>query len=235
MKTPATRILPIFFLLLLAVPAFGAEKKLKAPPVGQSLRVAFIIANGANVADHAGPWEVFQDVELPDGKGGGYPGFQLYTVSNDAAQPIRATGGLLIVPHYTFENAPEPDIVVIGAQGAATPALKAWLLRQATRVDVVLGVCTGVTKLADVGLLDGKVAATHHAYVDSFNARFPKVKFVKGKRYVQSDETIITAGGITSGIDGALHVVARYFGEELAGEVAAYMEYQGNGWKTGDS
>jgi transcriptional regulator GlxA family with amidase domain len=206
---------------------WAAEKKL-TPPAGEPLRVAFVISNGANVIDHAGPWEVFQDTGRPDGRG---PAFRLYTVS-DETNPIRATAGLLIVPHYTFENAPEPHIVVIGAQGGNSPAMKSWLTRQAGRADVVLSVCTGAVKLAALGLLDGKTAATHHDFVDSFNQRFPQVKFVAGKRFVQVDDTIITAGGLTSGIDAALHVVARYFGSDTAARVAAYMEYESDGWRS---
>ena len=98
-------------------------------------------------------------------------------------------------------------------------------------MQVLQSVCTGASKLAAAGLLDGKEATTHHDYVDAFAARFPKVKFVKSKRFVQSDSVILTAGGITSGIDGALHVVERYFGRAIAQQTADYMEYEGAGWK----
>lgn len=235
MRTPtrtSLRSLACGLLALVAAVGCAAQKKLTRPAAGERLRVAFVISDGANVIDHAGPWEVFQDVVAPDGRGGGYPAFELFTVSDDTSKPIRATAGLLIVPHYTFANAPEPHVVVIGAQGGSSPAMQAWLRRQADRVDVLLSVCTGAAKLAGLGLLDGKVAATHHDFVDGFNRRFPRAKFVGGKRFVQSDATIITAGGLTSGIDAALHVVARYFGADLAGQVAAYMEYDSSGWKS---
>lgn len=77
--------------------------------------------------------------------------------------------------------------------------------------------------LVGAGLALGTVAA--------FAEEFPKVKFVKSKRFVQSDSVILTAGGITSGIDGALHVVERYFGRAIAQQTADYMEYEGTGWK----
>ena len=79
--------------------------------------------------------------------------------------------------------------------------------QQAARVDVLMSVCTGAAKLAAAELLDGKEAATHHDYVESLGRRFPSVRFVGGRRFVQSDPKIITAGGLTSGIDAALHVV----------------------------
>jgi transcriptional regulator GlxA family with amidase domain len=57
------------------------------------------------------------------------------------------------------------------------------------------------------------------------------VKLVKSARYVQASPTIFTAGGLTSGIDAALHLVDLYFGRETAQRTATYMEYESNGWK----
>ncbi|MGH9651169.1 MAG: DJ-1/PfpI family protein, partial [Terriglobales bacterium] len=156
--------------------------------------------------------------------------FELYTVSN-STKPIHTSAGMTVVPDFAFKDAPPPDIVVVGAQIGA-PELLVWLREQASRVQVLMSVCTGASKLAGAGLLDGKQATTHHDFVHTLSARFPKVKFVKSKRFVQSDPIIITAGGLTSGIDGALHVVERYFGREVAQQTATYMEYESSGWKT---
>jgi transcriptional regulator GlxA family with amidase domain len=211
--------------LLLAGPVVNAAPGKLSPPTFGSIRVAVVLTDGATMIDFAGPWEVFQDAQ-PSGFGG----FELYTVS-DSTQPIRTSAGMTVVPAYSFENAPAPHVVVVGAQGGNSPAMLAWLRRQATRVDVLMSVCTGVSKLAAAGLLDGKQAATHHDFVDSLGRRFPKVKFVRSQRFVQSDAVILTAGGLTSGIDAALHVVERYYGREAAERTAAYMEYEGTGWK----
>lgn len=212
------------------LPLLGTTHILEAAPLrppgdGRRLRVAFVIAPGANVIDHAGPWEVFQDVVV-----GGRAAFELYTVSDDT-RPLRATGGLQLVPDHTYESAPEPDVVVIGAQGGRSAARTAWLQRQARRADVVLSVCTGVSHLAQAGLLDGKTAATHHQFVETLNRRYPQVTFVAGRRYVESDARIVTAGGLTSGIDAALRIVERYFGRGVAQRTADYLEYAGDGWK----
>lgn len=215
----------LLVLLALGAGLAPAAAKLKRAPHGERLRVAFVIAEGANVIDHAGPWEVFQDVVV-DGR----PAFQLYTVS-DNTQPLRATGGLQLVPDYTYDNAPEPHVVVIGAQGGSSPARPAWLQKQAQRADMILSVCTGASFLAAAGMLDGKTAATHHAFVERFNRRYPSVTFVAGRRFVQADKRIITAGGLTSGIDAALHVVELYFGREVAQRTADYLEYESHGWK----
>jgi transcriptional regulator GlxA family with amidase domain len=80
------------------------------------------------------------------------------------------------------------------------------------------------------GVLKGKPATTHHDYFEMFQQQFPDVALQKGKRYVQSDSVIYTAGGLSSGIDLALHVVDLYFGRAVAANTARYMEYEGTGW-----
>jgi transcriptional regulator GlxA family with amidase domain len=203
-----------------------------APPKG-SIPVAFVISDGATMIDFAGPWEVFQDVHVDD-RGASMEDrmpFRLYTVS-DSRAPIRTSGGMQVTPDYTFDDAPPPAVVVVGAQGRSSKQMLEWLRRVATRSQVVMSVCTGAYKLALAGLLDGKKAATHHDFWDDFQRRFPKVALQRGPRYVQSDPIVFTAGGLTSGIDLALHVVELYFGRDLAARTAAYMEYEGTGWRS---
>jgi transcriptional regulator GlxA family with amidase domain len=135
-----------------------------------------------------------------------------------------------VIPGYTFEDAPPPSVVVVGAQGGRSKQMLDFIRRASTQSQVLMSVCTGAYKLAMAGVLDGKKAATHHDFLDDFQRRFPKVSLQRGLRYVQSDEVIFTAGGLTSGIDLALHVVELYFGREVASRTAAYMEYEGKGW-----
>jgi transcriptional regulator GlxA family with amidase domain len=182
------------------------------------MKVAFVLTEGANVIDMAGPWEVFQDTMIGDRMA-----FELFTVGVSTA-PVTMSGGLRAVPHHTFANAPHPDIVVIGAQHGA-PALPEWLRRRANDSRIVMSVCTGAFKLGDAGLLDGKKATTHHEFWDAFAKKFPKTQLERGSRFVQSDDVIYTAGGLTSGIDLALHIVEKLYGREVADRTAAYMEY----------
>jgi len=203
---------------------------LLAPPRGP-IHVAFVLSEGATMIDFAGPWEVFQDVHV-HGRGSTMDEqmpFRLYTVS-DSRAPIRISGGMQVTPDSTFADAPAPDIVVVGAQSGKSKQMLEWLRRATTRSQVVMSVCTGAYKLAMAGLLDGKKAATHHEFWDDFQRRFPKVQLERGVRYVRSDPVVFTAGGLTSGIDLALHVVELYFGREVAQETAAMMEYEGKGW-----
>src|SRR6202023_890745 len=80
-------------------------------------------------------------------------------------------------------------------------------------------------------VLKNKQATTHHLFYDEFHAAFPDVLLVKNKRFVQSSPVIFTAGGLSSGIDLALHIVQLYFGAAQAEETASLMEYEGMGWK----
>jgi len=149
---------------------------------------------------------------------------------SDRKTGVELTGGMVAVPHYTFEDAPQPDIIVIGAQRGAAP-LAPWLRTQYAQGRLVLSICTGAFKLGDAGLLDGKRATTHHEFQKSFAEKFPKVTLVPGNRFVRSDAQIFTAGGLTSGVDLALHIIALYYGDQAAARTANYMEYTGQGWQ----
>lgn len=200
-----------------------------SPPTDGQIQVAFTISRGATMIDFAGPWEVFQDVMVRSTRGQGSPRhpFRLYTVS-DKTDPIQASGGMKIIPDYTFETAPAPKVVVIPAQ-AGSFALHEWLRKIVDSTDVTMSVCTGAFHLGRAGLLSGRDATTHHDFFEQFATAFPDVKLKRGLRFVEGPK-ISTAGGLTSGIDLALRVVERYFGREIAEQTAYYMEYQSKGW-----
>lgn len=187
------------------------------PPKDGPVRVAVVVGAGSTVIDFAGPWEVFQDEQQGHG-------FELYMVS-DAIKTVNATGDMQIVPRYNYENAPQPHVVFMGAQGEHTAAKIAWIREASVKADLVLSNCTGAFLLAQTGLLDGLSATTHHDFYDAFEKRFPKVKLIRGPRYVEYDK-IATGGGLTSGIELALRVVERYFGRGSADQTAYYMEYK---------
>ena len=195
------------------------------------INVAFLLSEGATVIDFCGPWEVFQDVAV----GGPHTSpthrmpFRLYTVA-ERLDPIRASGGLSIVPNFTLDEAPVPKVVVIPAQRGRTDRMREWIVKSHATADVTMSVCTGAFLLASTGLLAGRAATTHHDYYDQFASSFPDIELRRGVRFVE-DKTLITAGGLSAGIDGALRVVERFFGRDVAASTAAYMEYEGTGWK----
>src|SRR5437763_3633567 len=212
------------------ISANAAEANPLKPPANGSISVAFLISEGAVVIDFCGPWEVFRDVTVPGRHD--HP-FQLYTVS-ESASPIRAGGGMKIVPDYTLKNAPAPKVIVIPAQSKPSPAMLEWIREQSKNTDVTMSVCTGAFVLAKTGLLSGKSATTFHGAFGSFATEFPDVRLKRGARFVE-DGNLASAGGLSSGIDLALRVVERYFGRDVARQTAYTMEYQGDGWMKPDS
>src|ERR1043166_9270264 len=163
-----------------------------APAKGK-INVAVVLTEGATMIDFAGPREVFQDVHV-ESRGSSMDDmmpFELYTVS-DSKTPIHTSGGMTVVPQYTFDDAPKPRVIVVGAQRGRTPKMMDWLRANVKTADVVMSVCTGAFKVGLAGLLDGKEATTHHDFYDAFAEQFPNVKLVKSKRYVESDDVVST-------------------------------------------
>lgn len=204
-----------------------------APPTGK-IRAAFVLDEGATVIDFAGPWETFQDAVTGD-----IQHFELFTVAS--RRTIQTTGnmgpagmkGLTLTVDHVFPDAPQPSVIVIGAQsGRDNPLKLQWIRSMAAGADVVMSVCTGAFILAATGLLNGLSATTHHDFYDDFEEAFPKVKLIRDRRFVDNGK-FISAGGLTSGIDAALHVVGRYFGSAKAQSTATYMEHYSSGWRTG--
>src|SRR6266850_6197152 len=195
------------------------------PPAQGSIPVAFLVSEGAVIIDFCGPWEVFQDVNIP---GRQDPPFRLYTVSETTA-PIHASGGMKIVPDYTLANAPAPKVIVIPAQSQPSAAVLEWIRKSTKNTDVTMSVCTGAFVLAKTGLLSGKAATTYHGAFGRFAMEFPDIALRRGARFVENGN-LATAGGLSSGIDLALRAVERYYGREVAQRTAYDMEYQGQGW-----
>jgi transcriptional regulator GlxA family with amidase domain len=207
-----------------ASPAEKGDERFPLPADKKPLKVAFLIDEDATVIDFCGPWEVFEDAEMAD-----VPGFELFTVA-PTTSPITATGGMKIVPDYSLASAPSANIIVIPAQRGGHDPKGAgdkpeWLRSRRSETDVIMSVCTGAFLLARSGLLDGLNATTHHLFYDSFEGMFPKVKLLRNVRIVDNGSIMSTAG-LSSGIDGALHLVERYYGAESAVKTAQYMEYR---------
>jgi transcriptional regulator GlxA family with amidase domain len=191
--------------------------------------VAVMLDEAATMMDFAGPWEVFQDVFSGD-----VPGYFLFTVAPQMKTynttgnilPGHAMTGLKFTPDYTFDTAPQPKVIVMGAQmNFAGKEKVAWLQKAAPGADVVLSVCTGNFIAGYAGLLDGLEATTHHQFYDRFEAEFPRVKLRRTQRVVDNGK-FVSGGGITAGIDAALHVVRRHYGEKVVAETMKYMEYR---------
>jgi transcriptional regulator GlxA family with amidase domain len=216
-------------LVMVAGAVVPRETPVDQPRASGTTTVAFVLTQGATMIDFAGPWEVFQDVMVPE-RGGSHEDqmpFELFTVA-EKPEPLRVTGGMQVTPDYTIDNAPAPRVIVVPAH-RGSPRMVDWIRAASAKTDLTFSVCTGAFHLARTGLLKGKAATTHHDFLDSFAQEFPDIPLRRGVRFVEH-ERVATAGGLSSGIDLALRVVERYFGRPAAQRTAAYMEYESRGW-----
>jgi transcriptional regulator GlxA family with amidase domain len=207
----------------------AAIEPLQRPASGH-IRVAYLLDRFHNMIDLAGAMEAFGSAGTDEQH------FEQFTVS-PVDETLRLGGVTGVRADYLLSNAPQPHVVVMGAQGAMNgssndEAKSAWLRQVAPQADIVMSVCTGAFVLARSGLIDGRLATTHHEYYAEFEQAFPNVQLVRNRRFVDNGK-FVSAGGLTSGIDGALHVIARYFGAEDAQKVATYLEHDSDGWRTG--
>jgi transcriptional regulator GlxA family with amidase domain/YHS domain-containing protein len=214
--------------------AASTSNSLQAPAKGK-IPVAFVLSRGAVMIDFAGPWAVFGTVMVPS-RGPAMDDqmpFDLYTVA-ETAKAVSVSDGMKIEPNYTFDNAPTPKVIVIPAQSGGSKRMVDWIKSSSQHADLTMSVCTGAFVLADTGLLAGKPATTHHGAYRELALKYPDIQVKRGARFVDAGN-VATAGGLSSGIDLALHVVERYFGHAIATSVAYEMEYQGQGWTNPES
>ena len=191
-----------------------------------TLTVGVVLFDDVEVLDFAGPFEVFSVAgNLTEGS------ITCVTVAEraDANAPIKARGGLKIVPDYTLNDAPHLEILVIpGGYGTrrevANPRLIGWIKRRAADATLTTSVCTGSFLLAETGILAGKTATTHWASVERMQETYTMVTVRGDARYVEEDN-IFTSAGVSAGIDMALAVVARLKGAAIAAQTARHMEY----------
>ncbi|MBK6922408.1 MAG: DJ-1/PfpI family protein [Deltaproteobacteria bacterium] len=210
-----------------AEPVARAATQVPSPlpvPPGGELPLAIVLGPDAEVLDFTGPLEVFAAAWTEDG----HPLFEPYFVAQ-TRDPVRVFGGMQVIPDYTFADAPPPKVVVIPALTGETPDMLEWLRTVSPETDVTMSVCNGAFVLARAGLLDGKATTAHHGGYFRLAGDFPAVSVLRGARFTESGN-LASSGGISSGIDLALRVVARYLGESSARSIADGMEYQGPGW-----
>lgn len=200
-----------------------------APPAataGYTRNVAIVLYDGVEILDFAGPAEVFA-AAASQGAHGRERAFNPYTVSK-TREAIVSQGFVDVVPDYSIADAPKPDIIVLPGGGTDSllrdPEWLAWVERASAEAETVLTVCTGAFIAGRLGLLDGHDATTWYAAVPRLQAEHPQASVIPGRRFIDSGKLITTAG-VSAGIDGALHLVARTLGRYVADRTAEYMEY----------
>jgi transcriptional regulator GlxA family with amidase domain len=186
--------------------------------------IAIVIFNGAEELDYVGPWEVFTMLKYAE-----EDSVNVFTVSQEGGV-VTSAKGLRVLADHSFLNCPRPDILLVpGGMGtrieSENPVLLQFARTAAENAELVTSVCTGAFVLAAAGLLEGKRATTHWASIESLRNRTEgKTTVVDNERFVDEGR-VITAAGVSAGIDMALHIVGRLWSPETARTVQKYMEY----------
>lgn len=186
--------------------------------------VGVFLFNDIELLDFAGPFEVFSATsDLHDHKL-----FKVFTISEDGKE-IRSVNGLKVVPDYNLNNHPTVDILIIpGGVGTKAEMLKErvmdWLGNTHADTSITMSVCSGARLLGSLGLLDGLECTTHHEVMNQLCEIAPKAVIRHDRRFVDNGR-IMTAAGISAGIDLSLHVVEKLYGRGIADKTRAYMEY----------
>lgn len=190
------------------------------------INIAVIIYDGVELIDMNGPIDVFLHVNsIQKGR------YHIYTVAGNT-QPVKSEGGVVtIIPTYDFHNCPEPDVLIVPgvldselssttADAASISFIKEVLLKDR----IVLSVCVGLYNIAATGMINGKCVTTHYLAINSFHLQHKEIKIIKNQRFVP-DGKLVSTGGITSGIDGALHLVETFDGKTIADQIADLLVY----------
>lgn len=196
----------------------------------KKINVAFLIYDQVEAMDLNGPIDVFTKANVID------PSYHLYTVSASSKRSVASEGGTVLMQStYSFENAPQADILIV--PGAAPeviistvnnqPELFKWINKQNERTKLTMSVCTGALLLSNAGILDGKKATTHYLALDQLKQN-PKIQIVEKVRFVE-DGKLLTAAGITSGLDSSLHLIELINGKGIADQIGKIMVYNRNG------
>lgn len=171
--------------------------------------------------DFAGPYEVFALSNMLKNNG------KVVTIA-ETTDSIICANGMQVIPQFNFDTAPALDVVLIPGANDLNSALQSeatqlWIQQQAKIVRYTAAVCTGALLLKNAGLLDGKRATTHWQLIDELK-QGGKVTVLEDMRYVR-DGNIVTAQGISAGIDMALWLVGHLHEPDHAREVRKILQY----------
>jgi transcriptional regulator GlxA family with amidase domain len=187
-------------------------------------RIGVFIFDGAEELDFVGPWEVLRAWAgmFPDDQ------VEVFTIA-PGAEPVTCANGMRVIPDHTIDAAPEFDVLVYpGGMGnrdfIGDENHRSWLQKSAARGALMTSVCTGSLVYADAGLLNGRPATTHWQWLEMLKQLGTDVEPRETDRFVDTGD-VITAAGVSAGIDMALHLVARLASEDTAKQVRRMIQY----------
>ena len=187
---------------------------------GESLTYGILLFDGVEELDFAGPFEVFgMAAKLAPGR--------LVTIAEQGGV-VTGINGLRVLPDHAFADAPALDVLLVpGGMGTRTevdnPKLIEWLRGVAPGCRWVTSVCTGALLLHEAGIARKRRVTTHWGFVESLRAR-GDVEVREDVRYVR-DGNLVTAAGVSAGIDMALWLLGEIHGADFARKVQRMMEY----------
>jgi transcriptional regulator GlxA family with amidase domain len=193
---------------------------------GKTTTIGIALFDGAEELDWAGPWEVlsYWAHRYPE------DGVEVFTVARDNSRPIECAKGLRVLADHSWETAPPIDVLVypggIGTRDqVGDEAVREWVRSVHERARLTTSVCTGAFVLADAGLLKGRPATTHWDDFDELLAIDGSIQARRDERFVDDGE-IVTAAGISAGIDMALHLIIRLQSADRAREIKRRIQYE---------
>jgi transcriptional regulator GlxA family with amidase domain len=187
-------------------------------------RIGIVLFDGAEELDWAGPWEVLAawSQGWPDDE------VDVFTVAR-THELVTCAKGLKVLPDHSWESAPPLDVVVYpGGRGTrrelTDEAVLGWLRHERQRGTLMTSVCTGSLVYAAAGLLRDRAATTYWDQLDLLGELDPTIEVHPDDRFVDSGE-VVTAAGVSAGIDMALHLVVRLHSVDRGREVRRYIQY----------
>lgn len=186
--------------------------------------IGILLFPGAEELDAVGPWEVlaYWTRTYPD------DGYAVSCLSQ-AGGLVRCAKGLRLQAHHSYADAPALDVLVYPGGQGTRPQLRDeaqldWVRRQRAEVPLMTSVCTGSLVYAAAGLLAGRPATTHWSTLDKLTELDPTIDVRRDERFVD-DGDVVTAAGVSAGIDMALHLVDRLAGRPRARQVRRGIQY----------
>ncbi|ADG93836.1 ThiJ/PfpI domain protein [Arcobacter nitrofigilis DSM 7299] len=188
------------------------------------MNIGIYIYDNAEVLDFSGPFEVFSVASrFLDEK----EKFNVFLIS-EKSPTVTARGNYKINSHYTFENVPQTDVLIV-VGGVHTEEVKKttvinWIKEQSKNTKIVASVCTGAFLLAEAKIITNHTVTTHWEDIPDLKNDYPTLDVVEDVRWVD-EENIITSAGISAGIDMSLHLVSKIKNLELANKTAKQMQF----------
>jgi transcriptional regulator GlxA family with amidase domain len=192
----------------------------------EGLSIGIVLFDGAEELDWAGPWEVlsYWSKTHPEDH------VEVFTVARDNSRPIECAKGLKVLADHSWDSAPDIDVLVYpGGRGTRAhlgdDQVRAWLQSIHERARLTASVCTGALVLADAGLLKGRAATTHWSDFDELLGVDASIEARPHDRFVDEGD-VITAAGVSAGIDMALYLIVRLHSEDRAREIKRGIQYE---------